>query len=141
MNVNIIVVLHHIKMMLKIILYIYSRSVCFGSKIEKLLYNRIRMIWLSQNQTQNEKGNFYIISIEIAFFHLSENFMSQTLLMLYTCYLLCTRLVILINDMTHYFFLDFLGATCVFLPLLGLSESLFFIASIIGATSFLARLE
>src|SRR5699024_5487746 len=68
MNANIIVVLHHIKMILKIILYIYSQSVCSGSKIEKLLYNRIRMMWLSQNQTQNEKGNFYIISIEIAFF-------------------------------------------------------------------------
>jgi transposase len=29
------------------------------------------------NQNNNEKGNFYIISIEIAFSHLSKNFMSS----------------------------------------------------------------
>jgi transposase len=29
------------------------------------------------NQNNNEKGNFYIISIEIAFSHLSKNFMSR----------------------------------------------------------------
>ncbi|MEN3938589.1 IS5/IS1182 family transposase, partial [Staphylococcus shinii] len=34
------------------------------------------------NQNNNEKGNFYIISIEIAFFHLSKNFMSQTVFLI-----------------------------------------------------------
>ena len=35
------------------------------------------------NQNNNEKGNFYIISIEIDFFHLSKNFMSQTVYFLF----------------------------------------------------------
>ena len=35
------------------------------------------------NQNNYEKGNFYIISIEIAFFHLSENFMSRPQILYY----------------------------------------------------------
>ncbi|WP_440863853.1 transposase, partial [Staphylococcus shinii] len=35
------------------------------------------------NQNNNEKDNFYIISIEIAFFHLSKNFMSQIVYFLF----------------------------------------------------------
>ncbi len=35
------------------------------------------------NQNNNEKGNFYIISIEIAFSHLSKNFMSRPLFIYY----------------------------------------------------------
>ncbi|MCE5032793.1 transposase [Staphylococcus cohnii] len=58
---------YHPKMILKIMLYAYTLSVCSGRKIEKLLNHRIRMMWLSQKQTQNEKGNFYIISIEMPF--------------------------------------------------------------------------
>ncbi|HHP1027504.1 TPA: hypothetical protein ACR3QH_005969, partial [Bacillus anthracis] len=34
------------------------------------------------NQKNYKKDNFYIISIEIVFFHLFRNFMSQTLLFL-----------------------------------------------------------
>lgn len=35
------------------------------------------------NQNNNEKGNFYIISIEIAFSHLSKNFISRPLFIYY----------------------------------------------------------
>ncbi len=42
-------------MMLKIILYAYTQSVFSGRKIEKLLNDRIRMMWLSQNQTPSYK--------------------------------------------------------------------------------------
>ena len=35
------------------------------------------------NQKNYKKDNFYIISIEIVFFHLFRNFMSQTLIFLY----------------------------------------------------------
>ena len=37
-------------MMLKVILYAYTQSVFSGRKIEKLLNDSIRMMWLSQNQ-------------------------------------------------------------------------------------------
>ncbi|GGB78051.1 Transposase [Staphylococcus nepalensis] len=43
-------------MMLKIILYAYTQSVFSGRKIEKLLNDRIRMTWLSQNQTPSYKA-------------------------------------------------------------------------------------
>ena len=46
---------YHPKMMLKIILYAYAQSVFSGGKIEKLLNDRIRMMWLSQNQTSSYK--------------------------------------------------------------------------------------
>jgi len=45
----------HPKMMLKIILYAYTQSVFSGRKIEKLLNDSIRMMWLSQNQTPSYK--------------------------------------------------------------------------------------
>ena len=38
-------------MMLKILLYAYTQPVFSGRKIEKLLNDSIRMMWLSQNQT------------------------------------------------------------------------------------------
>ena len=37
-------------MMLKVILYAYTQSVFSGRKIEKMLNDSIRMMWLSQNQ-------------------------------------------------------------------------------------------
>ncbi|PKI09157.1 IS5/IS1182 family transposase [Staphylococcus shinii] len=46
---------YHPKMMLKIILYAYTQSVFSGRKIEKLLNDSIRMMWLSQNQTPSYK--------------------------------------------------------------------------------------
>ena len=42
---------YHPKMMLKVVLYAYTQSVFSGRKIEKLLNDSIRMMWLSQNQT------------------------------------------------------------------------------------------
>lgn len=42
---------YHPKMMLKILLYAYTQPVFSGRKIEKLLNDSIRMMWLSQNQT------------------------------------------------------------------------------------------
>ena len=36
---------------------------------------------VENNQKNYKKDNFYIISIEIVFFHLSRNFMSRTLLL------------------------------------------------------------
>ncbi len=42
-------------MMLKVILYAYTQSVFSGRKIEKLLNDSIRMMWLSQNQTPSYK--------------------------------------------------------------------------------------
>lgn len=42
---------YHPKIMLKVILYDYTQFVFSGSKIEKLLNDSIRMMWLSQNQT------------------------------------------------------------------------------------------
>ena len=41
---------YHPKMMLKVILYAYTQSVFSGRKIEKMLNDSIRMMWLSQNQ-------------------------------------------------------------------------------------------
>ena len=38
------------KMMLKVVLYAYTQSVFSGRKIETLLNDSIRMIWLLQNQ-------------------------------------------------------------------------------------------
>lgn len=46
---------YHPKMMLKIILYAYTQSVFSGRKIEKLLNDSIRMMWLSQNQIPSYK--------------------------------------------------------------------------------------
>ena len=42
-------------MMLKIILYAYTQSVFSGRRIEKLLNDSIRMMWLAQNQTPSYK--------------------------------------------------------------------------------------
>ena len=39
---------------------------------------------VAQRAENNQKDNFYIISIEIVFFHLSKNFMSRTLNKLFT---------------------------------------------------------
>ena len=46
---------YHPKMMLKVVLYAYAQSVFSGQKIEKLLNDSIRMMWLSQNQTPSYK--------------------------------------------------------------------------------------
>ncbi|HDF7547000.1 TPA: transposase [Staphylococcus aureus] len=46
---------YHPKMMLKIILYAYTQSVFSGRRIEKLLHDSIRMMWLAQNQTLSYK--------------------------------------------------------------------------------------
>ncbi len=46
---------YHPRMMLKIILYAYTQSVFSGRKIEKLLRDSIRMMWLSQHQTPSYK--------------------------------------------------------------------------------------
>ena len=46
---------YHPKMMLKVILYAYTQSVFSGRKIEKLLNDSIRMMWLSQNQKPSYK--------------------------------------------------------------------------------------
>ena len=43
------------KMMLKVVLYTYTQSVFSGRKIEKLLNDRIRMVWLSQNLKHSYK--------------------------------------------------------------------------------------
>uniref|UniRef100_UPI00210DD23B transposase n=1 Tax=Staphylococcus aureus TaxID=1280 RepID=UPI00210DD23B len=45
---------YHPKMMLKIILYAYTKSVFSGRRIEKLLHDSIRMMWLAQDQTTNK---------------------------------------------------------------------------------------
>ena len=42
-------------MMLKIILYTYTQSVFSGRRIEKLLHDSIRMMWLAQDQTPSYK--------------------------------------------------------------------------------------
>ena len=42
-------------MMLKVVLYAYTQSVFSGRKIEKLLNDSIRMMWLSQNQKHSYK--------------------------------------------------------------------------------------
>ncbi len=57
MNSDIIVAQHphHPKMMLKIILYAYTQSVFSGRRIEKLLHDSIRMMWLAQDQTPSYK--------------------------------------------------------------------------------------
>lgn len=41
--------------MLKVILYAYTQSVFSGRKIEKMLNDSIRMMWLSQNQKPSYK--------------------------------------------------------------------------------------
>ncbi|AVU12674.1 IS5/IS1182 family transposase [Staphylococcus aureus] len=46
---------YHPKMMLKIILYAYTQSVFSGRRIEKLLHDSIRLMWLAQNQTPSYK--------------------------------------------------------------------------------------
>ncbi|KAB2176162.1 IS1182-like element ISSep1 family transposase, partial [Staphylococcus epidermidis] len=46
---------YHPKMMLKVVLYVYTQSVFSGRKIEKLLNDSIRMMWLSQNQKPSYK--------------------------------------------------------------------------------------
>ncbi|WP_258028420.1 IS1182 family transposase, partial [Staphylococcus aureus] len=45
----------HPKMMLKIILYAYAQSVFSSRRIEKLLHDSIRMMWLAQDQTPSYK--------------------------------------------------------------------------------------
>ncbi|MDN8677512.1 transposase, partial [Staphylococcus aureus] len=42
---------YHPNMMLKIILYAYTQSFFSGRRIEKLLHDSIRLMWLAQNQT------------------------------------------------------------------------------------------
>ncbi len=42
-------------LMLKIILYAYTQSVFSGRRIEKLLHDSIRMMWLAQDQTPSYK--------------------------------------------------------------------------------------
>ncbi|HDJ1271976.1 TPA: transposase, partial [Staphylococcus aureus] len=46
---------YHPKMMLKITLYAYTQSVFSSRRIEKLLHDSIRMMWLAQNQTPSYK--------------------------------------------------------------------------------------
>ncbi|CXJ91167.1 transposase [Staphylococcus aureus] len=46
---------YHPKMILKIILYAYTQSVFSGRRIEKLLHDSIRMMWLAQDQTLSYK--------------------------------------------------------------------------------------
>ena len=46
---------YHRKMILKVVLYAYTQSVFLGRKIEKLLNDSIRMMWLSQNQKPSYK--------------------------------------------------------------------------------------
>ena len=56
MNSDIIVVQPHtIQNDVKVILYAYTQSVFSGRKIEKLLNDSIRMMWLSQNQKPSYK--------------------------------------------------------------------------------------
>ncbi|WP_271399392.1 transposase, partial [Salinicoccus roseus] len=42
---------YHPRMMMKIILCSYTQSVTSGRKIEALLTDSVRMMWLAQNQT------------------------------------------------------------------------------------------
>ena len=52
MNSDIIVAQHPIiQNDVKIILYAYTQSVFSGRRIEKLLHDSIRMMWLAQDQT------------------------------------------------------------------------------------------
>ncbi|OHS26287.1 hypothetical protein HMPREF3257_06290, partial [Staphylococcus aureus] len=46
---------YHLKMMLKITSYSYTQSEFSGRRIEKLLHNSIRMMWLAQDQTPSYK--------------------------------------------------------------------------------------
>ena len=56
MNSDIIVAQHPIiQNDVKIILYAYTQSVFSGRRIEKLLHDSIRMMWLAQNQTPSYK--------------------------------------------------------------------------------------
>ena len=56
MNSDIIVAQHPIiQNDVKIILYAYTQSVFSGRRIEKLLHDSIRMMWLAQNQTLSYK--------------------------------------------------------------------------------------
>ena len=56
MNSDIIVAQHPIiKNDVKIILYAYTQSIFSGRRIEKLLHDSIRMMWLAQNQTPSYK--------------------------------------------------------------------------------------
>ncbi len=48
---------YHPKMILKIILYAYTQSVFSGRKIEKLLHDSIRMMWLAQNHESKLNEN------------------------------------------------------------------------------------
>ena len=73
---------YHPKMMLKIILYAYTQSVFSGRKIEKLLNDSIRMMWLSQNQTPSYKAiNRFIINpkVDVLLKSFSIQFHSQCL--------------------------------------------------------------
>jgi transposase len=49
-DITVVQLHYHPKMMLKVILYAYTQSVFSGRKIEKMLNDSIRMMWLSQNQ-------------------------------------------------------------------------------------------
>ena len=56
MNSDIIVAQHPIiQNDVKIILYAYTQSVFSGRRIEKLLHDSIRMMWLAQDQTPSYK--------------------------------------------------------------------------------------
>ena len=46
---------YHPKTILKVVLYAYTQSVFSGLKIEKLLNDNIRMMWLSSNQKSSYK--------------------------------------------------------------------------------------
>ncbi|EKS40887.1 hypothetical protein HMPREF9281_00424 [Staphylococcus epidermidis BVS058A4] len=46
---------YHPKVILKVVLYAYTQSVFSGRKIEKLLNDSIRMMWLSQNEKPSHK--------------------------------------------------------------------------------------
>ena len=61
---------YHPKMMLKVILYAYTQSVFSGRKIEKLLNDSIRMMWLSQNQKPSYKtiNRFRVNPVDISLF-------------------------------------------------------------------------
>ena len=63
---------YHLKMMLKITSYSYTQSEFSGRRIEKLLHNSIRMMWLAQDQTPSYK------TIN-RFFTLPKNLMFQPL--------------------------------------------------------------
>ena len=67
--------------MLKVILYAYTQSVFSGRKIEKLLNDSIRMMWLSQNQKPSYKtiNRFRVNQVDALLESLFIQFHSQCL--------------------------------------------------------------